>query len=163
MPISPLHVLIYHSFQNTKNVQIFFFFDFLHLCFSERFQLYLCQCGFTFLFASSRGIGERPNKRDLWHCIYTMNTNPLLAPFRNINIDKIYFSGTGTKIKGINIENIFLYKIRAQKNSLSMCTCTIWIGCIIIWFLYRFFLLHYDFSLLAYIDLASSKLIVCQN
>jgi hypothetical protein len=39
-----------------------------------------------------------------------MNTNPLLAPFRNINIDKIYFSGTGTKIKEINIENIILYK-----------------------------------------------------
>lgn len=34
-------------------------------------------------FLSPGGIGELPNKRDLWHCIYTMNTNPLLATFWN--------------------------------------------------------------------------------
>ena len=131
MPISPLHVLIYHSFPNTKNVQIFFFFAFLHLCFSERFQLYLCRyTGFTFLFHMSRGIGERPNKRDLWHCIYTMNTNPLLAQCENVKTGQILFSRTWTKIKGFKLENIFLYKIQAQKNSLSMYM--IWIGCIII-------------------------------
>ena len=67
---------------------------------------------FSFLFL--RGIGERPNKRDLWHCIYTMNTNPLLATFWNFFTGKIHFSGAGTKIKGIDIENIFLYKFQVK-------------------------------------------------
>lgn len=122
MPISPLHVLIYHSFQNTKNVQIRFLSGFVDLyrCASFRSGFFMLHRSYTFLFFILRGIGELPNKRDLWHCIYTMNTNPLLAPFKNIKTGQIHLSGTGTKIKGIDIEIIILYKIQAQKNSLSV-------------------------------------------
>ena len=116
MPISPLHVLLYQTFFFSKNVQIRFFskyVDFRSASFRSGFSM--LQRSYTFLFFILRGIGELPNKRDLWHCIYTMNTNPLLAPFRNIKTGQIHFSGTWTKIKGIKIENIFLYKIQAQK------------------------------------------------
>ena len=81
------------------------------------FQFFHAAAQLHFPFFILRGIGELPNKRDLWHCIYTMNTNPLLAPFKNIKTGQIHLSGTGTKIKGIKIENIFLYKIQAQKKA----------------------------------------------
>lgn len=112
MPISPLHVLLYQTFFFSKNVQIRFFSKFVDFCrcTSFRSSFFMLQRSYTFLFFILWGIGELPNKRDWVHCIHTMYTNPLLAPFRNINIDKIYFSGTGTKIKEINIENIILYK-----------------------------------------------------
>ena len=48
-----------------------------------------------------------------------MNTNPLLAQCENVKTGQINFSRTWAKIKGFKIENIFLYKIQAQKNSLS--------------------------------------------
>lgn len=117
MPISPLHVLIYHSFQNTKNVQIRFLSGFVDLyrCASFRSGFFMLHRSYTFLFFILRGIGELPNKRDLWHCIYTMNTNPLLATFWNFFTGKIHFSGAGTKIKWIEIENIFLYKFQVKK------------------------------------------------
>lgn len=116
MPISPLHVLLYQTFFFSKNVQIRFFskyVDFRSASFRSGFSM--LQRSYTFLFFILRGIGELPNKRDWVHCIHTMYTNPLLAPFRNINIVKIYFSGTETKIKEFNVENIFLYKIQKQK------------------------------------------------
>lgn len=89
----------------------------MSICFFS-FRFFMLQRSYTFLFFSG-GIGELPNKRDLWHCIYTMNTNPLLAPFKNINIAKICFSETGTKIKGIKIENLFLYKNKKKKSQLD--------------------------------------------
>ena len=117
MPISPLHVLLYQTFFFSKNVQIRFFSKFVDLCrcTSFRSSFFMLQRSYTFLFFILRGIGELPNKRDLWHCIYTMNTNPLLAPFQNIKTGQIHLSGTGTKIKWIEIENIFLYKFQVKK------------------------------------------------
>lgn len=54
MPISPLHVLIYHSFQNTKNVQIRFLSGFVDLCrcASFRSDFFMLQRSYTFLFLS---------------------------------------------------------------------------------------------------------------
>lgn len=60
---------------------------------------------------------------------YNVHQSPACS-MRECKTGQIHFSRTWTKIKGFKIKNIFLYKIQAQKNSLSMYM--IWIGCIII-------------------------------
>ena len=112
---NPLHVLFYQSFRKSKNVQISIFFRFIQLCIISLFTIPMLHLQLHFPFFFLRGIGERPNKRDLWHCIYTMNTNPLLAQYGNVKTDQIHLSETWTKIKGIKRETIFLYKIQRQK------------------------------------------------
>ena len=112
---NPLHVLFYQSFRKSKNVQISIFFRFIQLCIISLFTIPMLHLQLHFPFFFLRGIGERPNKRDLWHCIYTMNTNPLLAQYGNVKTDQIHLSETWTKIKGIKSETIFLYKIQRQK------------------------------------------------
>lgn len=117
--------------QILKMYKFSFFSIFYIYAFSEKFQLYLCRyTGFTFLFVCQGGLGSTPTSGISVHCIHTLNTNPLLAQCENVKTGQIHFSRTWTKIKGFKIENIFLYKIQAQKNSLSMYM--IWIGCIII-------------------------------
>lgn len=120
MPISPLHVLLYQTFFFSKNVQIRFFskyVDFRSASFRSGFSM--LQRSYTFLFFILRGIGELPNKRDWVHCIHTMYTNPLLAPFWSLLSGQIHLSGTRTKIKGIKIENLFLYKNKKKNSQLG--------------------------------------------
>lgn len=131
MPISPLHVLLYQTFFFSKNVQIRFFSKFVDFCRCTSFRsgFFMLQRSYTFLFLSPGDWGT-PQQAGLGTLYsYNVHQSPACSMWE-CKTGQIHFSRTWTKIKGFKIENIFLYKIQAQKNSLSMYM--IWIGCIII-------------------------------
>ena len=117
MPISPLHVLIYHGFQNTKNVQIRFFSKFVDLCRCTSFRsgFSMLQRSYTFLFSFSGGLGNSPTSGIGYIVFIQCTPIPCLLLFGIFLTGKIHFSGAGTKIKWIEIENIFLYKFQVKK------------------------------------------------
>lgn len=118
MPISPLHVLLYQTFFFSKNVQIRFFskyVDFRSASFRSGFSM--LQRSYTFLFSFSGGLGNSPTSGIGYIVFIQCTPIPCLLLFGIFLTGKIHFSGAGTKIKGFKIENIFLYKIQAQKTA----------------------------------------------
>ena len=117
MPISPLHVLLYQTFFFSKNVQIRFFSKFVDLCRCTSFRsgFFMLQRSYTFLFFILRGIGELPTSGIGYIVFIQCTPIPCLLLFGIFLTGKIHFSGAGTTIKWIEIENIFLYKFQVKK------------------------------------------------
>lgn len=117
MPISPLHVLLYQTFFFSKNVQIRFFPGFADLCRYASFRsgFSCCSAATLSFFSFSGGLGNSPTSGIGYIVFIQCTPIPCLLLFRIFLTGKIHFSGAGTTIKWIEIENIFLYKFQVKK------------------------------------------------
>ena len=115
MPISPLHVLFYQSSRKSKNVQISIFFCFTQFSVNFLFIVPMLHLQLHFRLSFSGGLGNTPTSGIGYVVFIQCTPIPCLLLFGIFLTGKIHFSGAGTKIKWIEIENIFLYKFQVKK------------------------------------------------